>query len=272
MPLLTPQRNGFLCGFTHSLNPYLGCAFGKGGGCPFCYVRALPVALAGRGQAWGDWVIPKPDAPQRIARELRRLEERGVRARIFMSSSTDPYQGAEARLRITRGVLEAMAAEPRFDALVLQTRSPLVERDLDVLQAMRDKVWVSLTLETDDDAVRRAITPTSPSVARRLLTLEKLHAAGLRVQAAVSPMLPCDPERFATLLEGRVSRVIVDTFFAGDGSGGARSTRLGMGERLAAIGRSDWFTPEAHAKLMDALGRRFRPEQILFSQWGFAAV
>src|SRR6266851_8831328 len=42
---LTPT-GGFLHGFAYTLNPYVGCAFGDAGGCPFCYVRALPVAQA----------------------------------------------------------------------------------------------------------------------------------------------------------------------------------------------------------------------------------
>ncbi len=272
MSLLTPQRAGFLCGFTHSLNPYMGCAFGKNGGCPFCYVRALPVAMAGGGLPWGDWVKPKTDAPERIKRELARLAARGVRARIFMSSSTDPYQGAESRLRITRGVLEAMVENPSFEALLLQTRSPLVERDIDLLSKLRDKLWVSVTLETDDDRVRARITPTSPSVERRLRTLETLHRAGLRVQAAVAPLLPCDPAHFSRILEGKVSRVLVDTFFAGDGSGGARSTRLGMGALLAELGYGEWYASTAHEGLMKALRGHFPDENILFSQAGFAAI
>ncbi|MGH7907054.1 MAG: hypothetical protein ACREP6_10530, partial [Candidatus Binataceae bacterium] len=54
---LTPT-GGFLDGFAYSLNPYIGCAFGGAGGCPFCYVRALPIARAGDGP-WGGWVIIK---------------------------------------------------------------------------------------------------------------------------------------------------------------------------------------------------------------------
>ncbi len=271
--LLTPQRHGFLCGFTHSLNPYMGCAFGAHGGCPFCYVRALPAAAAGGGRAWGDWVLAKTNAAELVVKELDKLARQGVEPRIFMSSSTDPYQGAESRLGITRAVLEALVPlAGLFEVLLLQTRSPLVERDLDVLLRLRDKLWVSLTLETDDEQIRRAITPTSPSVERRLKTLETLHRAGLRVQAAVAPVLPCHPERFATLLAGRVTRVLVDTFFAGDGSGGRRSTRLGMGRLLADLGYRDWFTETAHLSLMQALGRHFAEEAIVFSQEGFAAV
>ena len=35
-------------------------------------------------------------------------------------------------------------------------------------QRQRERAIASITLETDDDSVRRAITPTSPAVARRL--------------------------------------------------------------------------------------------------------
>src|SRR5450755_4437190 len=68
MRALTPT-GGFLRGFAYSLNPYTGCAFGAGGGCPFCYVRALPVAHAHAGR-WGAWVIAKTNLPELLEREL----------------------------------------------------------------------------------------------------------------------------------------------------------------------------------------------------------
>ena len=68
---LTPT-GGFLRGFAYSLNPYSGCAFGAGGGCPFCYVRALPVAHAHAGR-WDEWVIAKTNLPQLLERELALL-------------------------------------------------------------------------------------------------------------------------------------------------------------------------------------------------------
>ena len=271
--ILTAQHKGFLAGYTHSLNPYVGCGFGARGSCPFCYVRALPVAQAGGGRDWGNWVLAKTNAAELLRRELARLNARGARPRIFFSSSTDPYQGAEARLRLTRGLLEVLAEMPEaFEVVLLQTRSPLVERDLDLLGCLRNKLWVSLTLETDDERVRQALTPLSPSVERRLTTLERLTKAGLRVQAAVAPVLPCNPARLAALLAGRVTRVLVDTFFAGDGSGGRRTVRLGVGELFAGLGYADWFTPDVHRGLLEALTHHFPPEKIVFSQQGFAAV
>src|SRR4029077_2466493 len=102
---LTPT-GGFLRGFAYSLNPYTGCAFGDGGGCPFCYVRALPGAHAGaaQGRAWGTWVIAKTNLPELLERELASLERSGKLgdAAVFMSSATDPYQGLERSLHLTR--------------------------------------------------------------------------------------------------------------------------------------------------------------------------
>jgi len=97
------HTGGFLRGFAYSLNPYTGCAFGDGGGCPYCYVRALPVAHA-RPDAWGQWVIAKINLPELLERELAALERSGklADATIFMSSATDPYQGFERRMGITR--------------------------------------------------------------------------------------------------------------------------------------------------------------------------
>ncbi|MGO9056889.1 MAG: radical SAM protein [Candidatus Binataceae bacterium] len=270
--VLTPT-GGFLSGFGFSLNPYIGCAFGDHGGCPFCYVRALPVARAGGG-SWGSWVIAKRNLPERLERELTELKrcERLGQTTIFMSSATDPYQGIERRMGLSRAALELLADhQPR--RLLLQTRSPMVERDIDVLRRLGDHVVVSLTLETDDDAVRRRLTPTSPSVARRLLTARRLREAGIFVQLAIAPMLPNSPSRFAELAaEAMVDRVIVDTYLDGDGSGGRRSRGLGIPQLYRQFGYERWFEKGAETALIDAMKARLGEARVLFSRAGFNAV
>ncbi len=268
---LTPT-GGFLKGFAYSLNPYVGCAFGDAGGCPFCYVRALVVARA-KGARWGSWVVAKVNLKERLLVELAAMEQAGKLARtaVFMSSATDPYQGLERRLGITRGALEAFLRYP-VRRLVLQTRSPLIERDLGLLQRMGERVMVSLTLETDDETVRRALTPTSPSVGRRLRTARAIRAAGIPVQLAIAPMMPNHPERFARLAAEVADRVVVDTYFDGDGAGGRRSRALGMGELYARLGYERWFRPGAERPLIDALKARFGEAGVLFSCEGFNTV
>ncbi|HXN86655.1 MAG TPA: radical SAM protein [Candidatus Binataceae bacterium] len=264
---------GFLKGFAFSLNPYVGCAFGDNGGCPFCYVRALPIAMKGGGSQWGSWVIAKINLKERLRVELAAMRKAGRldAATVFMSSATDPYQGFERKLRISRGALEAFLEFP-VRRVLLQTRSPMVERDIDLLKRMGDRVIVSITLETDDDEVRRAITPTSPSVQRRLKTARTMRSEGIPVQLAISPMLPNHPERFATLADDAADRVVVDTFFAGDGSGGRRSRGLGIGALYESLGYREWFRPGAEAELLDAMRARLGEPRVLYSRDGFTSV
>ncbi len=266
--ILNPT-GGFLSTYTHSLNAYQGCAFGKNS-CPYCYVRAMPVQRFA-GKPWGEWVKAKMNAPELLRQELEKARRKGSfgSLRIFMSTATDPYQGAESRFKITRGLLEVFAESGEFGLLVVQTRSPLVERDIDLLTRLGSRVWVSLTIETNRDDVRRQITPASPSIERRLMTLERLTAAGLKTQAAISPVLPCDAEGFAELIAPRASRVVVDTLWQGDGASGRRSAELGMPELLRRLGYESWLKEDAHIELLTALRQRMGAERVGFSQEGF---
>ncbi len=266
--ILNPT-GGFLASYTHSLNAYQGCAFGKNS-CPYCYVRAMPVQRFS-GRPWGEWVKAKINAPELLERELEAAKRKGLFGglRIFMSTATDPYQGVEARLKLTRGILEVFAASGDFGFLVVQTRSPMIERDVDLLQQLESRVAVSFTIETNREEVRRQITPTSPSIERRLATLERLTCAGLKTQAAISPVLPCDAEIFADLIAARATRAVVDTLVDGDGAGGRRSAELGMPELLQSLGYEDWLRRDAHAPLLDALRERMGAERVGFSQEGF---
>ena len=140
--ILNPT-GGFLASYTHSLNAYQGCAFGRGS-CPYCYVRALPIQRMA-GAEWGEWLRIKTTAPELLARELEAAQRKGLfgRMRVFMSTATDPYQGVESRVRLTRRLLEVFEQSGEFGLLVVQTRSPLVERDLDLLKRLGRRVAVS---------------------------------------------------------------------------------------------------------------------------------
>ena len=124
---------------------------------------------------------------------------------MFCSSATDPYTPAERKWKLTRGCLEVMARRPPA-FLTLQTRSPLVQRDADLL-ARIPTALVSITVTTDDERVRRLLEPNAPGIALRIDALAALRAAGVPTQAAVSPLLPCDAERLARRARpGRRSR------------------------------------------------------------------
>ncbi len=257
--ILTPT-GGYLRGYTHSLQPYAGCSFS----CLYCYVREMAVQRTNPYRLpWGRWVAPKTNGPALLRARARRRGLRGLR--IFCSSATDPYLPLERRLRLTRGCLEVMIDHPP-DALLLQTRSPLVVRDAELLARL--PVIASVTVTTDREEVRRLLEPDSPSLALRVEALGRLRRAGVRTQAAVAPLLPCDPERLARVLDPVVDRVVVDDFFLGDGAGGRRSTAAL--DRLLAAGYPDSVRPGYAEDAVRVLRGVLGAERVLVSQSGFA--
>ena len=259
---LTPT-GGYLAGFTHSLQPYAGCQFD----CGYCYVRELAVQRANPWRLpWSQWIAPKTDVAERLRREAQRGATRA--ARIFCSSATDPYVPIERRLGLTRACLEVLAEHPPA-LLVVQTRSPFVVRDTDLLARIPGAV-VSVTVGSDDDRVRRLLEPNAPGIELRLATLARLRAAGVPTQAAVAPLLPGDPERLARRLEPLVDRVVVDDFFRGDGAGGRRS-RAAL-ERLRAAGFGAWAEPGYADAAIEIFRSIFGPERVGVSAAGFAAA
>lgn len=257
--ILTPT-GGYLHAFSHTLQPYSGCEFS----CVYCYVREMaPQRTSPERLPWSRWIAPKRNAPELLAREAERgaLDD----ARIFCSSVTDPYTPLERQLGLTRGCLEVMARRPPA-ALVVQTRSPFAARDAALLARIPTAV-VSVSITTDDERVRRAFEPNAPATPLRLQTLAALRRAGVRTQAALAPLLPCDPQRLARLLEPVVDRVVVDDFFAGDGAGGRRS-RAAVA-RLRELGFAEWTRPGRAQAALAALRSVLGAERVLFSQAGF---
>lgn len=255
------KGTGYLSGYSHTLNPYAGCAFA----CSYCYVRQMPISLF-RGEEWGSWVDVKQDAAKLLCKELAQAKRKGE-VTIFMSTSTDPYQPAEFKERITRTLLEAMIDEPP-GFLLVQTRSPLVRRDIDLFAQLGDKVRISMTIETDLDDIRKHFTPMAPPIAARLQTLKLLADAGIPAQAAVAPALPSS-ERFPELLRPLVNRVCIDDYFMGDGSGGARTRRLGLDSLYKRLGLEEWYGPNAYRTVVERFQSVFPADQIHVSQKGF---
>ncbi|WP_409346962.1 radical SAM protein [Paenibacillus sp. MBLB4367] len=258
--LLNPAT-GFLNGYSHTLNPYTGCAFA----CSYCYVRRMPVALF-RSEAWGQWVDVKEGAASKLSQELAKAKRKGP-VTIFMSSSTDPYQPEEYKHRVTRSLLETMAEDPP-DFLFVQTRSPLVVRDIDVLTRFKGRIRISMTVETDREDMRKLFAPSSPPIAARLRALRQLAEAELPVQATIAPMLPCSDE-FAARLAAIVPRVCLDDYYMGDGSGGKRTEALGVKSLYEELGLESWYRRGAYEYVLEQLRRHFSDDRIFISKEGF---
>ncbi|MDE3152771.1 MAG: radical SAM protein [Gemmatimonadota bacterium] len=208
--VLNDPRTTGIDGFW-SVNPYVGCAFG----CAYCYARyahryALERALAGdpaheelgrMARELPPWlaferaIVVKRNAPEVLARTLRDGPER-FRAltrgdQIVIGTATDPYQPAERRFRITRGILEALAQHLDLSVVII-TKSPLVTRDVDVLArlARHSRVQVHVSLITVDRELARRLEPRAPTPEARLRAVRRLHEAGVRVRVNAMPVLP----------------------------------------------------------------------------------
>jgi DNA repair photolyase len=264
------KTGGFLAGFSHTLQPYIGCRFA----CEYCYVKGLSVHRFHQPvQEWGSYVHPRVGIADKLRRELRRLDEKGQLANtaIFMSSATDPYQGAERQWRLSRACLDAFLERPP-GLLVLQTRSPLVAEDFDRLAALGTRCWLNFTLETDLEAVRKALTPRCPSIDQRVKTLQQAVTRGLQVQITVSPCLPYSAvETFGELLVRHSQRVVVDTYISGDGNGGKRTAATAIPALYSAQQWGNWRAEEAADALYQWLRGQIG-ERAGWSQTGFTAV
>ncbi len=261
------RTGGFLYAFTHSLTPYWGCSYGRS--CFYCYVGESPLQrLHADGLAWGDWVKPKLNIAEVLERELEAFTRRGTALRIFFSGATEPFPpGLESQYRLSGKCLEAFRRFPPA-LLVIQTRSPLVERYFELIAAIPTAV-LNVTIETDNDEIRRRLTPSCATIERRFAVVRAATARGIFTQITVSPALPHDPARFADMIAGSCHRVIIDDFFNGDGAQGARSRRRGVPEMLARHSYPGWFGPETTRSLHAALVQRMGEERVGYSRVGF---
>jgi DNA repair photolyase len=183
----------------YALNAYVGCAHD----CRYCYARFMQ-RFSGHAEPWGTFVDAKVNAPELLAREILRKKK----GRVWVSGVCDAYQPLERERRLTRRCLEILVEHGW--PVTIQTKSPLVLRDLDVLQRAAD-VEVGFTITTADERVRRAFEPGAPPVAARIEALAALHAAGIATFVMVAPLLP-GAERLPELLAGKVDRALIDRY------------------------------------------------------------
>jgi len=112
-------------------------------------------------------------------------------APIVIGTATDPYQPAERRFRLTRGILERLARCEGLNIGII-TKSPLIARDTDVLRHLQEHsdLEVHISLTTVDVALIRQVEARSPMPAVRLRALKRLADSGVRVGLIVAPVLP----------------------------------------------------------------------------------
>ena len=194
-----------------SINPYIGCAFG----CAYCYARYTHRYVMERAasdekmtEALGDaynrlppWlafernIFVKRNAPEVLSRTLRFGSDRHLKLlegeTIVIGTATDPYQPAERRFRVTRGILEVLAEHPGLSVVII-TKSPLITRDIDVLSRINrlSDLAIHISLITLDRELARRIEPRAPTPESRVRALARLREAGIDAGINCMPVLP----------------------------------------------------------------------------------
>jgi DNA repair photolyase len=133
-------------------------------------------------------IVVKINAVERVRAELH--PKRWGGHHIAMGTNTDPYQRAEGKYHLTRGIVEALteAANP-FSIL---TKSTLILRDLDLLveAARRTDVHANFSIGTLDEEVWKLTEPGTPHPRQRIEAVAKLNAAGVPCGVLIAPIIP----------------------------------------------------------------------------------
>ena len=172
--------------FRWTINPYRGCEFG----CVYCYARYTHEFLELRDPMdFERRIFVKLKAAEVLARTLARTPL--GKDQIALGTATDPYQPAERKFELTRGMLRVFASVGGLD-LSITTKSALILRDLDLLTAInqRSRLSVNFSLITVNRKLQRMLEPRAPRPALRLRALSELSAAGVHCNLLMMPMIP----------------------------------------------------------------------------------
>jgi len=171
--------------FTWTINPYRGCEFA----CKYCYARYTHEFMEMRdGIEFEQKIFVKQHAAGLLRQELRQVKSG---EEIAIGTATDPYQPAEKRFEITRGIVEELARHHGLE-LGIVTKSNLVLRDVDLLREIsrNNKLFVNLTITTLNADLARILEPRAPRPDLRLDAMSKLNQAGVPAGVICAPVLP----------------------------------------------------------------------------------
>ena len=230
--------------YDYALNPYVGCQHG----CVYCYAKFMK-RFTGHEEKWGEFVDVKINAPHLLMQEVRKKRV----GRVWISGVCDPYQSLEKTYELTKRCVKILV-ENNWP-FTIQTRSPLVLRDIETLK-MASHAEVGFTITTADDKIRRIFEPGAPPIARRIEALAKLHAEGIATFAMVAPILP-GAGGLPAMLKGTVDHVLLDKLNYHYADWIYR--KYGMQWAM-----KDSFFSQEGRELAEAFGREGIPCQVLF--------
>ena len=228
-------------GAEYNMNIYRGCTHG----CIYCDSRSDCYRNTDF-----DIIKVKENALQKIRDDLKRKVASGVVATGAMS---DPYNPLEESLKLTRNALELLNA---FEfGVAIDTKSPLVTRDIDILRDIKEHspVIVKLTITTADARLCQIIEPGVADTNERFKALKELTDAGIFAGVILMPVLP-----FINDTEKNIVQIVRRA-----GEAGAKFIYPAMGMTLRSGNREyyyanlDKYFPGVKEKYIKQFGTRY---------------
>ena len=208
---------------THSLNPYGGCEHG----CIYCYAVGYTHSDLSRWRV----VRVRRNIVDRLSKELP-----AVSGRVGIGTSTDPYQYAEGRFRLTRSCIDLL--RDRGVPYTVLTKSDLVLRDIDILS--ESDCTVSVTLTNIDDRVSRMTEPGAPLPSQRLKAVGELCDSGIDTVVLIAPVMSSleghEEELVRRIADTGVRKVTCDPLNIRNVDT-SRLDRMGIGRSVTAMER-----------------------------------
>jgi DNA repair photolyase len=168
-----------------ALNFSIGCTMG----CKFCYVDEIHKKWGEKRAGdivyndWGNY-LSVPSNLQEVIEETHWNRWKGQE--VMLSSTHDPY--LPFLFKWTRRILEA--ALPEGVKFCIQTRSPLVEKDLDLLHVYRKQIRLQVSVATYNHELSRAVETRVVPPQRRMETLERAKQEGVPTGIIIAPVFP----------------------------------------------------------------------------------
>ncbi|MEE9354697.1 MAG: PA0069 family radical SAM protein [Methylococcaceae bacterium] len=171
--------------FDRSINVYRGCEHG----CIYCFARPTHAYYGlSPGLDFETRLFVKPEAASLLSEEIQKKTYQC--APIALGTNTDPYQPIERKWQLTRQILEVL--HQHNHPVTIVTKSSLIERDIDILEAMSKQqlAHVMISVTTLDKALARKLEPRAVSPARRLQTIKRLIEREIPTSLMVAPIIP----------------------------------------------------------------------------------